>query len=206
MTRIPMTTKTFEQVAPGTYPARLIWLFDLGDQESTFNNETTINRKVYCGWELVNERMTDGRPFMVARTYNASLHPKSALGQHVGALLGRVLTREDEAKFDLATLLGTATLVTVAATENDRRKITGVAGVPRDMIVPAPANELLYFALVPGVFSEGTLAKVPEFWRDLIMKSPQYRMFAEAAEHRESQNTSETLVASDEEDFEDLTF
>jgi hypothetical protein len=76
---IPMTSKTFKQVEPGTYPARLIGIVDLGTQESTFEGRTTEARRVLFTFELVGELMEDERPFCYSRTYTTSLHKKSTL-------------------------------------------------------------------------------------------------------------------------------
>lgn len=180
MPRIPMTSIERELPPTGNHPARLIWELDLGVQETNFNGEKKVRRQVLLGWELVNELMRDGRPFMACRTYSASLHPKSALGQTVVSLRGRSLTKEEQQEtFDPASLLGVAALITLAETETGGRKIIGLAPVPRGMDIPEAQGEILYFAMVEGLFSEETLNKVPEYWRDLIRKSPTYQEFAD---------------------------
>jgi hypothetical protein len=181
---IPMTSTTYEQVEPGTYPARLVRVCDLGDQESTFSGETNTQRKVLLGFELINERMSDGRPFLASRTYTASLHKMAALRRDLEGWFGRPITREDEKSFDLHSLLGKPAMVTVTETESGKRKISGISGPVRGMEVPAAETPELYFSLDPMEFKEDILEEVPEFWRELIKTSAQYRMLEEAKEYR----------------------
>ena len=114
---IPIASGNGEQVDPGTYAGRLYRIIDLGDQESTFNSETNIMRKVLFTFELIGELMSDGRPFMISRTYSASLHKKSALRRDLEAWFGRPISREDELSFDLHSLLDRPAMVTVTETE-----------------------------------------------------------------------------------------
>jgi hypothetical protein len=197
MSPIPMTSSNFEQVEPGTHAARLIRIIDLGTQESTFNGQDTTARRVLFAFELVNEPMSDGRPFMVSRTDRASLHEKSALRRDLEAWSGRMISREQERSFDIRSLLGKAVQVTVAETETGKRKVTALAGVVRGMNVPVAQNAELYFALDPDEFNEDTLDQVPEYWRRLIMASPEYALIMDARRCARVQREAESIIGDD---------
>ncbi|HEX2988152.1 MAG TPA: hypothetical protein VHS06_08290, partial [Chloroflexota bacterium] len=106
----------------------------------------------------------------------ASLHKMSALRRDLEAWHGRHLSREEEKSFDLRSLLGKPAMVTVTETENGKRKISGISGLAKGMPVPKPVNPPLYFSFDPAEFSEEALEQVPQFWRDVIRQSPEYKL------------------------------
>jgi hypothetical protein len=180
---IKMKRNDFEQIEPGTYAARLTDIVDLGTQNVIFNGEHKTAHKILGSFVTPGELRTDGRPFKVFRTFTASLHRKSALRRDLEAWLGRPISKEEEASFDLPSLLGKPVLVSIAETENGRRKVTSLAPIPRGMDMPPAQTPGLYFSLDPMEFSEETLAQVPEYWRELIKSSPEYKLIKDGQDY-----------------------
>ncbi len=70
------TTATFELPPAGPTAARCSRLIDLGSQQSEFNGEKKMQRKILLTWELAETR-ADDTPFQVSRRFGLSLHEKS---------------------------------------------------------------------------------------------------------------------------------
>lgn len=59
----------------GLYPARLVWLIDLGTMdEPDFNDPSQMKAKhqILLGFELSGDKMKDGRPFMVSERFTVT--------------------------------------------------------------------------------------------------------------------------------------
>ena len=60
---------------PGLYPARLVWLIDLGTiDEPSYDDPTVMKAKhqILLGFELSGDKMSDGRPFMVSERFTVT--------------------------------------------------------------------------------------------------------------------------------------
>lgn len=60
---------------PGLYPARLVWLIDLGTiDEPSYDDPTVMKPKhqILLGFELTGDKMKDGRPFMVSERFTVT--------------------------------------------------------------------------------------------------------------------------------------
>jgi hypothetical protein len=83
-------------------------------------------------FKIVYELEAEGKYFLAfSRPYSLSLHEKSALRPDLERLLGRKLTADDLAGFDLETLLGTSVRIQVEHEETDRGIFANIAHVKR---------------------------------------------------------------------------
>ncbi len=62
-------------------------------------------RKVIIGWEL-EQKMSDGRPFMLSKRYTLSLHEKATLRHDLESWRGQAFTPEELDGFDIEVLKG----------------------------------------------------------------------------------------------------
>jgi hypothetical protein len=77
-------------------------------------------------FELPTEKMEDGRPLSISRTYTQSLFESSALRKDLVSWRGKNFTPDEEAGFDISNLLGKNALIEVAHTANGKAKIGGI--------------------------------------------------------------------------------
>ena len=161
----------------GSHAARLIWLIDLGTQEDNWAGETKIRRKVNLTFELVNELMEDGRPFVVGRSVSMSFNEKSTLRQIAEALLGSKLPKN----FDLSTLVGKPCLASVVHyTKQDGTpgaKMGTIVPCPKGFPVKATANEYIVYNIHEP--DAEVFAKMPKWIQEEIGKAkendPEYK-------------------------------
>jgi hypothetical protein len=137
---------TFKDVEPGTHPARCVRIIDIGTQHGEYQGKATVRKQLVISWELPNELMDDGRPFMVSKFYTASLSEKANLRKDLEAWRGRAFTDEERAGFDLKSILGAACMLSIIAKETGSGvKVGSVMKLPKGMELPPAHNPLVSF-------------------------------------------------------------
>ena len=58
------STKDYEVMEPGVYPARCIWVVDLGTHDNVWKGETKKRRELILVWELSDELMSGRDAFV----------------------------------------------------------------------------------------------------------------------------------------------
>jgi len=161
----------FETTPAGNHIARIYSIVDIGEQEYVDpHGKSKIQRKVVYGFELVNELMQDGRPFVASKFYTASLHDKAALTADLNSLRGKAMSEADKEKFDDKALLELPCMVNIVHKEKRgggiSASVQGLSAVPKGMDVPALKNEVVYFDLDSPI--DGMIDKVPNWLKEKI--------------------------------------
>lgn len=171
----------YQQVEPGTYLARCIKVIDIGTHESEFQGKPVSRRQVVLEWELPTEEVTQGeaagRPLTIRKFYTASLGDKANLRHDLVTWRGRDFTPEELAGFDLGNILGIPCMLTVTETETGRRKVSGVAKLPKGMEAPAQINPSILFDL--DDFDSGIFADLSDWFKETISQSPEYQALSD---------------------------
>lgn len=77
-----------------------------------------IEPKIMLAWEL-EQRMEDGRPFMLSREYTLSLHKKSNLRKLIEAWRGKAMTEAEAEDFDTDVLVGKTCRISVVHNKSE---------------------------------------------------------------------------------------
>jgi hypothetical protein len=96
-----------------THTAVCVGVIDLGHHEETWDGVTKTKPKILLQFELVDENMDDGRPFMTSRTFTNTAGDNGALKPFLEAWRGKPFTPAEMGRFDIATLLGVPCLLGV---------------------------------------------------------------------------------------------
>ena len=138
----------FEALAVGQYEGVCYRIVDMGTRmEPPFKEgdkpkkRTTVN----ITFELPTEKMEDGRPLSISRTYTQSLFESSALRKDLVSWRGKNFTPDEEAGFDISNLLGKNALIEVAHTANGKAKIGGIFKPDGGVQETPTHNELVAF-------------------------------------------------------------
>ena len=117
----------------GTTQAVCCAVWDLGDQLSFFKNEDGSDKyqhKIMIAWEIselinVPESEYNGMPYMLKKTYTASLGEKANLRKDLESWRGIPFTADELKGFDITKLYGVNCLLGIAhvADRNDPSKI-----------------------------------------------------------------------------------
>jgi hypothetical protein len=144
----------YELPPGGTHLARLYRFVDLGWQTSTYEDEARDQHQAILGWELCGRLMADGRPYVVSKTINLSLHEKSTFRGWAEAMVGREFGPADLAgrnRFDVKELLGAACLIQVehgtSRKGNLFAKVANLMQAPEDVKAPPPRRQVIQASL-----------------------------------------------------------
>ena len=168
----------FQQAPAGTHFARCVRIIDIGTQFGEYQGKPNAARKIVVGWELPNERMTEGeyagKPFVVTKWYTASIGEKANLRKDLVNWRGRDFTEEELKGFDVKNILTATCLLSLTPNDKGKVRVTGVMKPPAGTAAPAQVNPVLYFSLERDEFSQATFDGLSEFWQTEIKKSPEW--------------------------------
>jgi hypothetical protein len=167
--------KIYEIPPAGAHTAICIRIVDLGTQTSQFGAKPTL----WVGWELADERTSEGKPFAIGRHYNWSSAPRAALRQDIEGWLGRTLSATDFGKLDLTDFLGRTCVLAIkheAQADRTRAVINAVMKPPKGVKGRmSPSVPGIALALGDRPFDYGSYEALPPWLRDTIAKSPEYQ-------------------------------
>ena len=145
------TGSGFELPPAGVHVVRCYSLVDLGTQTSNWQGKETRQQKVQFRFELLgDDRMSDGRPYLITRRLTASLSEKATLRALLKSWRGRDFTPAELAKFDLKSIVGAYALANVVHEEragNTYANLASLMPLPKGMPKPDLINEPLVFDL-----------------------------------------------------------
>lgn len=167
----------FEQPEAGSYGATCYKIIDIGTQTGEYQGKQNSARKVIIGWQL-DEPMKDGRAFVTASFYTASLNEKATLRKHLAAWRGRDFTEDELKGFDIRKLMGAPCLLSLTKNDKGKVKVTGISKLPKGMNAPAlePQNVEVYFSL--DEFDQQVFDSLSDGIRKFILQSPEYQNIA----------------------------
>lgn len=206
--------KQFEKAPPGSHLARCYQVIDMGTQPRTFEGKTTLNRMVRLAFELPEELMlgtfdenAKGRPFSVTVNCKQSLHPKAQLRKLLVGWCGRDFKDAAEIEaFDPRKLPGLPCRVTLVE-NGEYVNVDGLAPVnPKKEKVPKQVNASVFFSLDPDEFDEKVFDALPDFLKEKIKASPEYKALTGAGEHGEEPQPDATPDAGGGEGDPDVPF
>lgn len=169
------TGSGFELPPAGVHPVRCFALIDLGTQTSNWQGKETRQAKVQFRFELLgDDRMSDGRPYLITRRLTASLSEKATLRALLKSWRGRDFTPAELAKFDLKSVVGAYALANIVREDRNGNAYANLASLmplPKGMPKPDPVNEALVFDLSSP--DNATLEKLSPKMQETIIASPE---------------------------------
>jgi hypothetical protein len=179
----PSNGGDFTPSPAGTHLAICYRVLDLGTQDGTWEGKPTQKHQVMIGWELCDERMEDGRPFTVGKRYTFSSSEKATLRKDLEAWRGRAfsdaeLTGGPPDGFHIRKIIGVPCLLTVihevGRDGRTRARISSVTKIMKGQAAPRMVNPPQYLSLAPGEFDRATFDDLPDYFRETIIKSPEF--------------------------------
>lgn len=175
---IPKPNDTTEFVPPpaGTHLAVCYRFIDLGTQETEFQGQKKHQRKVLMGWELSDELMEDGKPFIVQKRYTWSMSEKANLRADLESWRGRAFEGKDFGTFNIKNVLGKSCILTIVHNVHNGKTYANIAAVGKPMKgmpSPQPVNPIVYFSMED--FDPAVYAALSKGLQDTIAKSPEFQ-------------------------------
>jgi hypothetical protein len=124
----------------------------------------------------------NGKPMVIHRRYTWSMNEKSKLREHLEAWRGQPFTEKDfgTGGFDICNLLGKPCFLVVAhsvsaTSGKTNAKIDAISKLRKDMKVGELVNDKEFISLDPEQFKREAFEKLPDWVKDEIKLSPEYR-------------------------------
>jgi len=172
---------SFDPIPAGVHLGVCIWLIDVGSSWSEMYQKWT--RKILTTWELPEERITikdqngneEDKPRVLSKSYTPSLNAKANLRADLVSWRGRDFRPEEEAAFDLHTIVGAACQLNVIHVTKNGKTYANIKA-----IIPAPKGSkpvpetptIVYDIDTDGLaIPEG----MPQWIHDKIVESPEYK-------------------------------
>ena len=99
---IKSDSKEFEALPEGQHLGVCYKIIDQGSRNETYprdaepNSDNTKKRKTLnVTWEIPEQKMADGRPMSISKTYTASLNENATLYKDLVTWRGKSFTKED---------------------------------------------------------------------------------------------------------------
>ncbi len=169
----------YQPMPEGSHAARCIEFIDLGTQQSEWQGKVKHSRRVRIGWEVPSERMGNGRPMTVSKTYGAHLFDTSPLRKDLEGWRGKKFTPAEIDGWEAKQLMGKACLINVIHVEGKNGKtyanIQNIVSLPKGMTCGDQENDSLFFSL--DEFDAAVYERLTQYVKDTIARSPE---FAEA--------------------------
>lgn len=171
----------FELTPAGTFTALCYRFIDLGSHEQKYQGESKgLKRLVMIGFELVDEFMSDGRPFSIHKRYTWSTHEKSAMRKDLENWRGAKFNDADfgEGGFNVRNLLGVPCTLTIVHNENGDStyaNISGIGKVMKGIQLPTQVNPSVFFGLERQDFDQTVFDGLSDKLKEFIRDTPEWR-------------------------------
>jgi len=137
----------FTPAPEGSHAARVYQLIDIGMQHSEAYGD---KHQIILSYELVDELMEDGRPFVLSKFYTLSLHEKATLCIDLEGIAGKKMDEATKDAFDFRKVLNAPCMVSVIhekKTGEIKAKIKTVSALPKGMKASPLKNPQVFFDL-----------------------------------------------------------
>lgn len=175
--------KNFDPAPAGTHLARCIGIIDLGSRMVSYQGQPKgIERQIRFTFELVDEKMRDGRPFVIGTGHMSVLtSPKANFRKFLEVWRGKPFDDAElgpEGTFDIKKLAGLPCMVTVShevGKDGDAyARIANVVKPVKGMTVAAPANPVVVVLIEADEFDRKAYDTLNDKTKALIEASPEW--------------------------------
>ena len=203
MALIAKEGSSFEPAPEGVFPARCIWVIDLGTQVSDGMFGHSEKHQMYLNWELVDETTSSGLPLTIGAFFTVSLNPKGNLRPTLERWRGRAFTPEELKGFDVAKLINAPCQISIkhqpkADGSGIRAQVSGVMAPVKGMVVGAAREKTILFDLDDPT-AKTKLAELPDWLKSKVTSTAEWQKimgFEAAAPTPAPQNTLNNAYAA----------
>ena len=201
-----------ELIPEGLHIARCYAMVQIGTIDDEYKGQKRKSNKVRISWELPNEmRVFDQskgeQPMSIHKEFTNSLGELASLRAFLNSWRGKALT-EDECKgFDLEKLLSAPCSLNVIheVSKNSGKKYAVIASISpmmKGLVCPPQCNDT--FTFTPNEFDQKKFEMLPEWLRDRVKTSYEFRAMVEAESDTTPTSVATSTTIADQND--DLPF
>lgn len=192
------TTNSKGQSTPieaGTYVARCYSMIYMGTLTEEFQGQKKDMKKVRITFELPTElkvfKAENGeQPQVISKEFTLSMHEKGTLRKMLQSWRGKAFTDAEAQNFDITKLLGKPCMLSishkVSKTGNIYAEISTISPLMKGMTCPEQINESFEFNV--DNFSEDEFNKLPDFIKEKVRSSAEYKAINQVSEEPVAEN------------------
>lgn len=178
MALIAKEGSSFEPAPEGVFPARCIWVVDLGTQISDGIYGHSEKHQMYINWELVDEATSSGQPMTIGAFFTVSLNPKGNLRPTLESWRGRAFTPDELKGFDISKLINAPCLISVkhqpkADGSGMRAQVSGVMAPMKGQKI-ADARDNRYLVDLDASDAITQVEALPDWLKQKIQVTPEW--------------------------------
>jgi hypothetical protein len=122
------TGESFTPAPQGVHQAVCVDVVDKGIHESVWEGQTRRLHKIAISWQIAELR-DDGKPFLVSKWYTLSIGEKANLRRDLESWRGRAFTLDEQAKFDVESIIGVNCLLNVQHKDSKGKTYANVVSI-----------------------------------------------------------------------------
>ena len=130
---IKSDSKEFEALPEGQHLGVCYKIIDQGSRNETYprdaepNSDNTKKRKTLSvTWEIPEQKMSDGRPMSISKTYTASLNENATLYKDLVTWRGKSFSKEELDGFDLDKMIGAPANLEIEHNANGNARVKAI--------------------------------------------------------------------------------
>lgn len=131
--KISSDNKELAVIPEGNHLGVCYKIIDQGSRNETYpreaepNSENTKKRKtISVTWEIPEQKMADGRPMSISKTYTASLNENATLHKDLVTWRGKSFSKEELEGFDLDKMIGAPANLEIEHNNNGNARIKAI--------------------------------------------------------------------------------
>jgi len=167
----------FENPSVGSVAARCYGVVEIGTHEEEFKGEKKKAKKLIIFWEL-DEKMSDGRPFVINKWFTNSLGEMANLHKVLKSWRGKAFTDAELECFALSNIIGKPCLLNLAEGKTGKPFVDSIMPLPKGMTAPELENPTVDFG-IDDINNEELFDSLYEWVQKLIKQSDEYNLFLE---------------------------
>ncbi len=194
-----------ELIPAGNHVARCYEMIHVGTNKEVIMGDEKILNKIRLTFELPQELRVFNeekgeQPMVISKEYTLSMHEKSNLRKDLESWRGQGFTEDEAKSFDVTKLLGVPCLLNIIhKTSQKGSKYTYISNVTtliKGMDCPKQVNETFEFNFTDH-FDSQVVEKFPDFIKDKIKTSSEYRHCIELLANEHEDKVSQDLETDD---------
>lgn len=169
----PEGQEEFELIPAGAHIAMCYLVAYIGyhDTPGFQGKPPSVKPKMVFGWELVNEKDKEGKPFKIHGFYVDSLHEKAGMRKMLECWRTKKFTDEELRGFETIKVLSQPCIVTVVHKkqgEDTKARVESVTKLPKGSQQPVMSSIPIYFSVEPDDPDSMSLEMLPEWLRKTV--------------------------------------
>lgn len=194
-----------ELIPSGNYIARCYKMIEIGTCDEEYLGVKKQVKKINITWELPTELKVfkeekGAQPLVISREFTLSMHENSGLRAVLQSWRGKAFTEQEAERFDVTVLLTKPCMLNIIHVQGKKNpektyeQISSITPLPKGVTCPAQINKT--FELSYDNFSQELFAMLPDFIKDKMKLTPEYKALNETF----NQDTQSNITTSDDGD------